>query len=205
MHLDKFWFTQDFQESALTKAFQNRLVKAVNEAGFVETQEVNEANTVFQVVSDTSRPFRRRNYAVYVIGVLFQPSLDTTQDLLKQFYSTHIRSLSNILIVVAGNPADPAFVITTLERGAFLVSSLEDVLDIRYHKLVERIAPLMRSHLIIRNRFESDLSPSLWNGTRETASLSRAGQILESWDLLPTPFPMQDYLSVDEMARFQEK
>lgn len=200
MHLDKFWFTPDFQESGLTKTFQTRLVEAVNEAGFVETQEVNEANTVFQVVSDKIRPFRRRHYAVYVIGVLFTPSLDNNQDLLKQFYSTHIRSLSNILIVVAGTLADPTFVITTLERGAIMVSSPEDSLDTRYQKLVERIAPLMRSHLIIRNRFDPDLSPSLWNGTRETASLSRAGQILESWDLLPTPFPMQDYLSPEEMA-----
>ena len=200
MHLDKFWFTPDFQQTPLAQAFRNRLIQSVQDTGFAEAAHVSEANVVFQVVDEKTRPFRRQHYAIYVIGVLFLPFLESDQELLKQFYSTHIRSLSNILIVVAGSLEDPTFVITTLERGAILVSQDHDSVKTRYQKLVGRIAPLMRSHLIIRNRFIPDLNPSLWNGTQETQGLSRAGQVLESWDLLPTPFPMQDYLTPDEMA-----
>ncbi|WP_242823774.1 class II aldolase/adducin family protein [Sulfobacillus thermosulfidooxidans] len=199
-YLDQFWFTPSFQENPIAKDFQSRLVHSLLEAGFALTSQVENANVVFQIVNDKTRPFRRQHYAVYVIGVSFVPTLDPHYDLLKQFYSTHIRSLSNILIVVAGSLDDPTFVITTLERGAVLLSSQENTLEQRYQKLVDRIAPLMRSHLIIRNHFHPDLQPSLWNGTRHTSSLSRAGQILESWDLLPAPFPMEDYLSAEDMA-----
>ncbi|OLZ10345.1 class II aldolase/adducin family protein [Sulfobacillus thermosulfidooxidans] len=198
--MDKFWFTPSFQEVSIAKDFQTHLVEYLYESGFSETLELREANVVFQMVNDQTRPFRRQHYAVYVIGVTFVSALDRHNDLLKQFYSTHIRSLSNILIVVAGSVTDPQFVITTLERGAVLISAEDDSIENRYHQLVERIAPLMRSHLIIRNRFNPNLPSNLWNGTSNTQSLSRAGQILESWDLLPAPFPMEDYLSPEDMA-----
>ncbi|WP_053959962.1 class II aldolase/adducin family protein [Sulfobacillus thermosulfidooxidans] len=198
--MNQFWFAPSFQENRTATDFQIRLVHSLVEAGFTLSSQVENANVVFQLVSDKTRPFRRQHYAVYVIGVAFVSSLDPHRDLLKQFYPIHIRSLSNILIVVAGSLDNPSFVITTLERGAVLLSSQDDSVEQRYQKLTERIAPLMRSHLIIRNRFHPDLRPSLWNGTRQTHSLSYAGEILESWDLLPAPFPMDEYLTPEDMA-----
>lgn len=196
-----YYWDDDFSDTSNGRRFQERIAEVLNEQDFVATGNVDEARVVFQRVDERKRPFRRRNHSVYVIGVLFVPSLESSGlELLPEFYPSLIRSLSNILVVVVGEPEDPEFFVTTLERGVYAVLPEPSAPAARYNRLVSRIAPLARSHLIVKNEYISDLPRSLWKGNRDTESLTWGGEILESWDLLPTPFPMDQLLSAEDFS-----
>jgi len=194
-----------FDQGVRTQHFMTGLARALAEDDFV-AGTVDEARLVLQRVDDVSRPFRRKNHAVYVIGVYFPDTIDPDVPLLNQFYPYLIRSLSNLLITVAGSPDAPIFYITTLERGTYAVRvpgvSHPEAGRI-YDELVRRIGPLARSHLIVKNRFVPNLPPSLWRGTRETDSLKEGGRALDRWDLLPAPFPMEQLLTPEDFRHVQ--
>ena len=63
--------------------------------------------------------------------------------------------------------------------------------------------PLATSQLIIENEFVPDLPEELWNGDEITASITRAGKHLDELDLLPSPFPLEDYLSPERLPPCQ--
>ncbi|PSR33077.1 MAG: ribulose phosphate epimerase [Sulfobacillus benefaciens] len=185
------WDTQRGQE------FIQQMDSAWLEEDF-HSGSVTEARLVIQAVDAQSRPFRRQNHAVYVLGVLFLDEINDDKPLLVQFYPYLIRSLSNLLVVVVGDPKSPSLYVATLERGVYPI-----VASSRYRELTRRIAPLARSHLIVKNRFDPDLPSSLWKGTHASDSLREGGRALDSWDLLPTPFPMQELLSADDYRHVQ--
>ena len=58
--------------------------------------------------------------------------------------------------------------------------------------------PLATSQLIIENDFVTDLPEELWNGDEITESITRAGKHLDDLDLLPSPFPLEDYFSPED-------
>jgi ribulose-5-phosphate 4-epimerase/fuculose-1-phosphate aldolase len=58
-----------------------------------------------------------------------------------------------------------------------------------------RIRPLATSRLVLNNVYEPDLEEGLWCGDEITAAISRAGKKLDDLNLLPTPFPMEKYLT----------
>jgi ribulose-5-phosphate 4-epimerase/fuculose-1-phosphate aldolase len=80
----------------------------------------------------------------------------------------------------------------TMEQGNYAIS--DDGTDAFYANVAERLAPLAESHLVIDNIWNPDLEPELWDGDEVTANLTAAGQRLDALDLLPAPFPIQDYL-----------
>jgi hypothetical protein len=77
-------------------------------------------------------------------------------------------------------------------QGSNGVGSLADA-------VVERLAPLARSHLVIENEFRPDLEPELWNGDEQTESISAAGRRLEALGLLPAPFPVETLLDEHDL------
>ncbi|MHB1611705.1 MAG: class II aldolase/adducin family protein [Sulfobacillus sp.] len=185
--------------------FVSAMDRALLEENFVPSP-LEEARLAIQQVDDQSRPFRRKNHAVYVLGIHFVEKIDPTKPLLVQFYPYLIRSLSNLLVVVAGPAASPRLYVTTLERGVYEISaSSADSASAEslYRQLTRRIAPLARSHLIVKNRFDPDLPSSLWTGTEASDSLREGGRALDSWDLLPTPFPMAELLSAEDFRHVQ--
>ena len=48
---------------------------------------------------------------------------------------------------------------------------------------------------MIDNDFHADLCEHLWDGDEHTAAIARAGRRLDDLQLLPAPFPLEDYLS----------
>lgn len=203
--MSPYVWAEGFDQAVFGRDFRMRMHSALAEQDFFETSHIQEAHIVFQRVSDQTRPFRRRTYAIYVVGVLFVDSIDPNDpNLLAQYYPYLIRSLSNILVVVAGHPD---LYITTLERGIFPVrpinNSTSDWTTKCYRELVFRLKPLMQSHLIINNHFSPDLPESLWKGTSETTSLIKAGVVLEQWDLLPTPFPIDQLLPAEDFQHLR--
>ena len=43
-----------------------------------------------------------------------------------------------------------------------------------------------------------DLPEELWNGDEITESITRAGQHLDELDLLPSPFPLEEYFTPED-------
>ena len=48
---------------------------------------------------------------------------------------------------------------------------------------------------MIDNEFRPDLEPELWDGDEITREVGEAGKRLDELDLLPAPFPVQEFLS----------
>jgi ribulose-5-phosphate 4-epimerase/fuculose-1-phosphate aldolase len=87
----------------------------------------------------------------------------------------------------------------TLEQGNYEVRVADDP-DTFYDRVVERLAPLAESNLVIENIWTPDLEPELWDGDEITASLTAAGEQLEKLNLLPAPWPIDEILSARDLA-----
>src|SRR5262249_57015548 len=59
----------------------------------------------------------------------------------------------------------------------------------------ERLDPVAPSGLAIDKEWIPDLEPELWDGDEVTADIGEAGKRLDELDLLPSPFPVEEYLS----------
>jgi hypothetical protein len=82
---------------------------------------------------------------------------------------------------------------TTMERGHYGVEAADGERQLA-QAVIDRLAPLARSKLVIDNEFRTDLEPELWEGDEVTEQIKRAGVRLGDLDLLPAPFPIEDLL-----------
>lgn len=140
---------------------------------------------------DRPRPFRRKAQAVFVVGIT---AVDRPfDDPLRDGYPLLIRSLSNLLVVLADGCERPEVHFHTLEQGHYVERWTGDDADF-IERLYSRVAPLASSRLVIDNIFVPNLPPELWEGDEVTASIGRAGERLEALALLPAPFPIRDIL-----------
>lgn len=88
----------------------------------------------------------------------------------------------------------------TLEQGYYQITS-DGTGDEEYFRAVyQRLRPLATSQLVINNRFSRDLPQEWWEGNQKTAELAWAGRQLAALELLPTPFPIQEWLSERDFA-----
>jgi ribulose-5-phosphate 4-epimerase/fuculose-1-phosphate aldolase len=110
-------------------------------------------------------------------------------DPLRATYPLLVRSLANIVLAYVPGVG---VLFTTMERGCYLVeeSPGRDLAA----AVVERLAPLAGSHLVIDNEFRADLEPELWQGDRCTEAIGACGRRLDELGLLPAPFPIEQLL-----------
>ena len=181
--------------------FAKRLTSAMQEAGHEASEPVPGVGLVFSHVDEEHlRPFRRHAQATYVIALLRLP--DVPGDFLRTAYPFMIRSLANLLIAVVGEGDGAATYFMTLERGYYRIAPHSDP-DVHMREVVRRLTPLATSHLIIDNLFDPDLEADLWQGDAATEELGRAAKVLDAWNLLPAPFPMQEMLSQEDFRHVQ--
>ncbi len=181
--------------------FSNRLSRALKEAGHQPSEPIPGVGLVFSHVDEEHlRPFRRHAQATYIIALLRLPAVPP--DFLRVAYPFMIRSLANLLIAVVGPAEDTETYFMTLERGYYRIAPQTDP-ALHMQEVVRRLTPLATSHLIIDNLFDPDLEPELWQGDDATVELERAGQVLDAWNLLPAPFPMQEILSPEDFRHVQ--
>ncbi len=146
------------------------------------------------ITLDAPRPYRRRAQAIFVCSVLETPRMPAEP--IRAFYPYLVRALSNVLLVYV--PGEGAFFFT-LELGYYREPEGEGF----YERLYRRLDPIARSTLVINNRFEPDLEPTLWDGDEFTRALSAAGRRLAEWDLLPAPFPLEKILPPEDLRHVQ--
>jgi Class II Aldolase and Adducin N-terminal domain len=151
---------------------------------FEKVDDVAQADFVLNMF-DAAEPkaFRRASRGTY--SAAFYELPETPDDVLKASYPMLVRTLSNVVLLRI--PGEGVW-FTTMERGTYHVSDDPEA-------IYERLEPLATSRLVIDNEWVPDLEPELWDGDEITADIAAAGRRLDELDLLPSPFPVEEYLS----------
>jgi len=188
-------------KGALRDWFAGNLASAMRERGYnvIEPNEATDEGGIVLHPVDLAKPtsVRRKNRAIFVVGIGEDDRYP--EEPLKTGYPLLLRTLANlfILMVREGKSGHPEAFFFTLEQGSYSVPHTGDDAAF-FDAILERLAPLATSQLIIDNIFVPDLEPELWNGDEITASITRAGKKLDELDLLPSPFPLEEYLSPED-------
>ncbi len=151
---------------------------------FAYVEDVADADFVLNMF-DVADPkaFRRASRGTY--SAAFYELDEAPDDALKASYPMLVRTLSNVVLL---RVPEKGVWFTTMEQGTYHVT--EDPATI-----YERLEPLATSRLVIDNEWIPDLEPELWDGDEITADIGEAGKRLDELDLLPAPFPVEEYLS----------
>ncbi|MFO7573438.1 MAG: class II aldolase/adducin family protein [Gaiellaceae bacterium] len=153
-------------------------------AGFAPVDDVADADFVLNMF-DAADPkaFRRASRGTY--SAAFYELSEAPDDPLKASYPMLVRTLSNVVLLHV--PGEGVW-FTTMEQGTYHVHDDSSA-------IYARLAPLATSRLVIDNEWIPDLEPELWGGDEVTTDLADAGRRLDELDLLPSPFPVEEYLS----------
>ena len=194
---------------SLLEWFTDHLRVAMEEAlhplvGVNGTGDGSSGIALHPVDLDAPTGYRRKAQAVFVVGI--GESETVPSDPLRTGYPLLLRTLGNIFILVSHRGPDgtgPVANFFTLEQGTYSITHNGDDRQF-FAAIVERLAPLATSRLVIDNDFHPDLPEELWAGDEHTAALSRAGQRLAEMDLLPAPFPLEDYLTPQDFRHVRQ-
>ncbi|MEN3009853.1 MAG: class II aldolase/adducin family protein [Candidatus Bipolaricaulaceae bacterium] len=171
------------------------LPQALEEQGYRYAPQDPAPRLVLNFVSTANpRPYRRRAQATFVLSLLEAPELP--DDPVSAMYPYLVRTLANMLLVYLPGREAHFF---TLDLGHYSEAEGEGF----FQRLVARIHPMASATLVIKNRFEPDLEPELWEGDALTRELAEAGRVLASWNLLPAPFPIDRILPPEDFRHVQ--
>ncbi len=137
------------------------------------------------------RPFRRKAQATFVMGI---SELEGQPEVMRAGYPVLVRSLSNMMMLLVHGEGGLEAHFLTIEQGHYIVTYRQGEDEAFFEEVYERIEPLASSELVINNVFETDLEEELWDGDENTRQLEEAGRFLDSMNLLPAPFPVQEIL-----------
>lgn len=168
---------------------------ALREKGYIYDPEDPAPKLVLNVTTmEDPRPYRRKAQATFVLTVVEAKEMPANP--VQAMYLYLVRTLANMLLVyIPGKEAH----FLTLDLGHYAEPEGERF----FQRLLERIHPMASATLVIKNRFEPDLAPELWEGDELTRELFEAGRILDSWDLLPAPFPIDKILPPEDFRHVQ--
>ena len=166
------------------EAWVQEIGRQFEQDDFGRVDDVAEADFVLNMfdVADP-RAFRRASRGTYSAAFYELPEAPT--DALKESYPMLVRTLSNVVLLRV--PGEGVW-FTTMERGTYHVPD-------EPAEIYARLEPLATSRLVIDNEWVPDLEPELWDGDEVTEDIGAAGRRLDELDLLPSPFPVEEYLS----------
>jgi len=188
----KFLVKQHDQEP-----FRDKIAhEIINELILHDHTEVSgeeKVNFIFNLTNmENPRPVRRHSQAEFVVSlaVLNRPS----QDLRSECYTTLIKTLSNLMICVkpSGNCIAPEIFCITPEVGFYHYPYQPE-------RVFDTIAPIVSSHMVIRNKMTTDLPQKYHNSTPLVQQLKCFGEVLDKLGVLPTPFPLEDVLDKESI------
>lgn len=172
------------------------LGEALENRGYTRVQEDEAPSLVLNLTSpENPKPYRRKSHGTFVLSILLVREIP--KEAVQAMYPYLVRTLSNTLLAYIPGKEAHFF---TLDLGHYA----EPVGENFYERLVGRLYPMASAKLVIKNRFEPDLEPELWEGDELTRELSRAGKILDSWNLLPAPFPIDKILPPEDFRHVQK-
>jgi ribulose-5-phosphate 4-epimerase/fuculose-1-phosphate aldolase len=176
--------------------FASELGAALERAGFEKADNPTEAALVINLIdAGDPKPFRRRARGTFVAAIHELP--EEPRDVLQTNYPLLVRALANIVLCYV--PGKGVW-FTTMERGHYGVNADNGDAALA-DSVIERLAPLARSRLVIDNDFRTDLEPELWDGDEVVEEIKAAGHRLGDLDLLPAPFPIEDLLDERDLRQ----
>lgn len=176
--------------------FRDNAAESITQEFLKHGHEVSDGSNGIQFVLNSTdaqhpRAGRRRSQSVFIVSLV---TVDGSVGDMRAFcYTALIRTLSNLLICVKKNGAStPEVYFTTPEAGFY-----------HYPFDAERVYRSMLSiagaHYAIENRFETDLPERLWQGSAVVEQIKCYGAELDRLGVLPTPFPLRELLSGEDM------
>ena len=181
--------------SPVFEEFASDLGTALEARGFEPAKiDARAADLVLNLIDPADpKPFRRRSRGTFVAALHEQPAVP--DDVLKTNYPLLVRALANIVLCYVPNEG---VWFTTMERGHYGVRAVNGQRGLA-DGVVDRLAPLALSKLVIDNEFRTDLEPELWDGDPVTEEISEAGKRMGDLDLLPAPFPIEELLDEHDL------
>jgi ribulose-5-phosphate 4-epimerase/fuculose-1-phosphate aldolase len=190
------FITYGSAESDRHRWFRDGLVGEMLRRGHVQRTDAHD--DIRLVLNFTSmgepKPYRRNSQGTFVATVVDVG--DQPEDIFRAFYPVLLYALSNlgVFLVRADQRLDVHFM--TMEQGHYIVSLADGQSESQFFRdIYDRLAPLATSQLVINNQYVRDLPQHLWDGDEITRDLTWAGERLGSMNLLPAPWPIQDFLS----------
>ncbi|MEC5423931.1 class II aldolase/adducin family protein [Virgibacillus sp. C22-A2] len=205
--MNQFTIAGDMKSPFLTWFIEGLKHKFSTE-GYDYCQEpVDNIRVVFNILDqEKPRPFRRKAQATFVVSII-ERHLDKREsqpsNTFESAYPFLIRSLSNHLIYILHNHSQTNIYFVTPEQGFYKLEYENGETESFFQKVYERLEPVASSQLIINNEFNDDLHESLWGGNQFTKKMYLSGKKLDDMNLLPAPFPLENYLTSRDMRQLK--
>jgi ribulose-5-phosphate 4-epimerase/fuculose-1-phosphate aldolase len=193
----KFAVVENGQDAVRDKVAAS-IVRELERRGHHRTPASNGARFVINLTDVVSpRPFHRRSQKVFVVSLAtLDPHVD---DVRSASYHALVRSFSNLMMCVAppnggsgGRDAAPEIYFTTPEVGFYHY-------QFDAGRVCDSMLPIVGSRLVIRNRISTDLPEAYWGSTPVVESIKRHGGELDRLGVLPSPFPLREVLSQEDI------
>ncbi|MEX1137924.1 MAG: class II aldolase/adducin family protein [Bacteroidota bacterium] len=173
----------------------NAIIRQFVEHGHEVSDGSNGINFVLNI-TDAAHPRagRRRSQSVFVVSLVSTNGF--AGDMRAFCYTALIRTVSNLLICVR-NGSDretgmPEIYFTTPEAGFYHH-------PFNPERVYESMLPIAAAHYAIENRFSADLPERFWKPSPIVEQIKRYGAELDTLGVLPTPFPLRELLSEEDM------
>jgi ribulose-5-phosphate 4-epimerase/fuculose-1-phosphate aldolase len=182
-----------------TNPLRDEIAQAVVATCLQHGHEISSAENGIQFVlnlidPDSPQFFRRRSQSVFVFSLITVEN--PVKDLRSLCYATLVRSLSNmVLCAVPYSGVYPG----TEEAGCEIFFTTPEAgfyhLPFDPEKVYERIIPIAGAHFAIGNDFSPDLPLRFWKTSPVIEELKNYAKELDSFGVLPAPFPLREVLS----------
>lgn len=192
------------EQSPFLTWFMDSLKKTFLNEGYTYCDEPkDDIRLVFNVIDqEKPRPFRRKAQATFVVAVLEWE--EEPEKIFESAYPYLIRSLANHLMLIIRTKEKTELCFVTLEQGFYTLTFKDKEDKSFFDEVYTRLEPLASAQLVIDNEFIEDLDRDLWNGNLITEKMYTAGKKLDEMDLLPAPFPIENYLTVRDMRQLKK-
>jgi ribulose-5-phosphate 4-epimerase/fuculose-1-phosphate aldolase len=186
-------------ESPGQQWFINGIRQEMTSRGHVYHDEpIPDIRLVLNVVDvENPQPYRRKAQGTFVAAVV---ELDhMPENVIHSGYPFLLYALANLVIMILPGKNGVEAHFLTLEQGHYTVRHEADNDAAFFGEIYDRLQPLASSRLVINNEFLTDLEEDLWNGDEITEEIKRAGRTLDELNLLPAPFPMDEFMTPREL------
>lgn len=176
-------------------SFNNDLAEALAEGcmqkGDQYTGNADDANYALNFTTfENPKSVRRNSRSMFVITFVCGDIGHREEDRVKALmYNTLVKTLSNLLVYIS--PQLESF-FTTPEAGFYSIFFDPG-------KIYEKMKPIISSTFATDNRFVCDLPERFFSGSSITEEISSYGKVLDKIGVLPVPFPLDGFLTADEL------
>jgi len=144
--------------------------------------------------------YYRKTTSEWIISIIYLP--EPQEDLKSLCYTVLIRTLANMAIAIVPKEIGAAPDLKNLDDFMiYCITPEVGFYGFRFDpdKIYQCMLPVVTSHALLKNHVVDDLPQAYWEPTPAVRSLMQYGRQLDKLGLLPTPFPLQELLSREDL------